>query len=95
MGERVNRVEPAIERLIMRILFFAHLKNVTGQAEVEWPGSPPLKTTDLWDRLTREWPALALHRHATRLACNGEYKMGDEVFQAGDEIALIPPVSGG
>ena len=29
------------------------------------------------------------------LALNGEYVKGDHVVRAGDEIALIPPVSGG
>jgi len=79
----------------MRILFFAQLKDVTGQAEVEWPGAGPLEAADIWTRLEREWPAVSVHRHTTRLARNGEYVGREAVFQPEDEVALIPPVSGG
>lgn len=79
----------------MRILFFAQLKDVTGRTEVEWPEAGSLSAAEIWDRLEREWPAVAVHRPATRLARNGEYVAADTVFETGDEIALIPPVSGG
>lgn len=79
----------------MRILFFAQLKDATGQSEIEWPTTEPLGAADLWARLEQHWPAVAAHRRATRLARNGEYARPDEAFQPGDEVALIPPVSGG
>lgn len=79
----------------MRILFFAQLKDVTGQAEVTWPDADGLTASAIWQRLAVAWPAVLLHRPATRLARNGEYVSDDAVLQTGDEIALIPPVSGG
>jgi molybdopterin converting factor subunit 1 len=79
----------------MRILLFAQLKDVIGRSELEWPDTGPLTAAELWERLEREWPAVAAHRPATRLARNGEYVNADAVFHPGDEVALIPPVSGG
>jgi len=45
--------------------------------------------------LVERWPALAAHRANTRLARNGAYAGESEIFGADDEVALIPPVSGG
>ncbi len=79
----------------MRILLFAQLKDAAGRAEIAWPGAGPLRADQFWTRLIAEYPALAPHRPMVRLARNGAYASADTVFQAGDEIALIPPVSGG
>ena len=37
----------------------------------------------------------AAFRSSVRLARNGEYARPDERFEPNDEVALIPPVSGG
>ena len=79
----------------MRVLFFAQLKDATGCAEVDWSVSDPLSSDAVWMRLLREFPALGPHRPCARLARNGAYTTGEEEFQPGDEVALIPPVSGG
>ena len=49
----------------------------------------------LWEILSGHWPGLSVHRSNTRLARNGAYARAGEIFAAGDEVALIPPVSGG
>lgn len=79
----------------MRILFFAQVKDATGRSEIEWHHPDALTSDQLWERLLREFPALAAHRPVVRLARNGAYAMADEQFEPGDEVALIPPVSGG
>jgi molybdopterin converting factor subunit 1 len=79
----------------MRILFFAQLKDLAGRQEVEWSDVASLSAGDFWERLLRQFPTLAPHRAFTRLACNGRFVTSEAVFQSGDEIALIPPVSGG
>jgi len=78
----------------MKVLFFAQLREVTGTPEAELDG-PEVGETDLWERLLARWPGLAVHRDQTRLARNGVYVDGSEIFRAEDEVALIPPVSGG
>jgi molybdopterin converting factor subunit 1 len=79
----------------MRLLFFAHLKDATSHSELEWSNAGSMSAEELWQRLLREFPALAKHRPSVRLARNGEYAAPDAVFEPGDEVALIPPVSGG
>lgn len=79
----------------MKILFFAQLKDATGCSEVDWQNTGVLDSEQLWARLLREFPKLEGHRPCVRLARNGAYANADEWFEPGDEVALIPPVSGG
>jgi molybdopterin synthase catalytic subunit len=79
----------------MRILFFAQLKDATGCASTELAAPAPLTSEALWGALLEKYPALATHRRIVRLAKNSEYVGPDARFADGDEVALIPPVSGG
>jgi molybdopterin converting factor small subunit len=78
----------------VRIMFFAQLREVTGieVAEIDADG---LDRARLWELLEKRWPGLSAHRVITRLARNGVYAEAGEIFGAHDEVALIPPVSGG
>jgi molybdopterin converting factor subunit 1 len=78
----------------MRILFFGHLKDITRCAEVEL-SCPDTDTDGLWHLLVQAYPGLESSRRAVRLARNSEYVGLDARFQDSDEVALIPPVSGG
>ncbi len=79
----------------MRVLFFAHLKDATGVAELEINISESLDADGLWRELIAVQLGLAKFRPTTRLARNGEYADAQTRFTDADEVALIPPVSGG
>jgi len=79
----------------MRVLFFAQLKDATGCNAVELAAASPLNTAQLWTELLQRFPALAAHRPNVRLARNWEYAAPDAIFADNDEVALLPPVSGG
>lgn len=79
----------------MRILFFAGVRDATGRVELEWPDVGAMSVEVLWARLLQEFPSLAPHRPVVRLARNGSFVGDDAVFEGDDEVALIPPVSGG
>jgi molybdopterin converting factor subunit 1 len=79
----------------MRVLFFAHLKDVTGCDTVDLAPPAPLNVDGLWIALLEQFPDLAAHRPSVRLARNCEYAAPDAMFDRGDEVALLPPVSGG
>ena len=79
----------------MRILFFAQLKDATGSASLELAAPAPITGEQLWVELLKQFPALEKHRRTVRLAKNSEYVASDAQFEDGDEVALIPPVSGG
>jgi molybdopterin converting factor subunit 1 len=78
----------------MRILFFAHLKDVVGRREIELHCGD-VDTEGFWRELSEKYPGLAPHRDCVRLARNSEYVDRDALFTDADEVALIPPVSGG
>jgi molybdopterin converting factor subunit 1 len=79
----------------MRVLFFAQLKEATGCDSVELAPASPLNTESLWAELLKKFPKLAAHRANIRLARNWEYAAPGTQFSNTDEVALIPPVSGG
>jgi molybdopterin converting factor subunit 1 len=79
----------------MRILFFAHLKDATGCDSAELKAESPLSAEQFWTELLKQFPKLAAHRSSVRLARNQEYAMANARFSDRDEVALIPPVSGG
>jgi molybdopterin converting factor subunit 1 len=78
----------------MRVLFFSQLRDLTGCREVELPGAG-LDEDGLWQRLSEAYPELGRYRPVVRLARNHEYASAQVRFEEGDEVALIPPVSGG
>ena len=79
----------------MRIVFFAQLKDVTGCDSVELAPAAPLDAEQLWAELLKQFPMLAAHRANVRVARNWEYAAPEAQFTSTDEVALIPPVSGG
>lgn len=78
----------------MRVLFFAHLKDVTRCTDMELDCGD-VDANGLWEQLIEKYPGLARFRASVRLARNSEYVGPDARFGRADEVALIPPVSGG
>ncbi|HKW28133.1 MAG TPA: MoaD/ThiS family protein [Verrucomicrobiae bacterium] len=79
----------------MRVLFFTQLKDATGCDSVELAPASPLNGEQLWAELLKQFPKLAAYRSCVRLAKNYEYAAPETTFVNADEVALIPPVSGG
>jgi molybdopterin converting factor subunit 1 len=79
----------------MRVLFFAQLKDATGCDSIELVLPSSWNTEQLWAALLKQFPALAAHRANVRLSRNWEYATAETLFSNADEVALIPPVSGG
>jgi len=79
----------------MRVLFFAQLQDVTGCSATDLVLPSPLNRYQLWTVLLEKFPGLEAHRPNVRLARNWEYAEAETSFGNSDEVALIPPVSGG
>jgi molybdopterin synthase sulfur carrier subunit len=83
----------------MKLLYFAHLRAKIGTAEEQL--DPPAGVTDvagLIEWLKGRGPRFADalgNRKAVRVAVNQTYVGWEHPVQAGDEIALFPPVTGG
>jgi molybdopterin converting factor small subunit len=50
---------------------------------------------EIWPLLAGRHPDLAPMRDTLAFAVNGEYARGDAGVSPGDEVAVLPPVSGG
>jgi molybdopterin converting factor subunit 1 len=80
----------------VRVLYFAVLKDVFGREREELELSDGATVKGLLEGLAergtgvagRLWDSIAV-------AVNQEYAQGDVVLRDGDEVALLPPVSGG
>lgn len=79
----------------MNVRFFAHLQNVTGCPELFLQTRDEITAGELWKVLEEKFPGIMRYKDSTRLARNFVYAAADEKFHADDEVALIPPVSGG
>jgi len=81
--------------MTIRVLFFASLAKQVGVAErvVELPAGATVATA--LAALQAEHPELAGVREKIAVAVNLEYVDQAHVLKEADELALIPPVSGG
>ena len=78
----------------LTLLSFGIAKDITGQRFREWELPAGAKVADLRTQLARQYPVLN-KLSALRIAVNNEYAAEDMTLNEGDEVALIPPVSGG
>jgi len=79
----------------VRLRFFALLRERAGGAEAARELSGPTTVGELWQMLRRERPGLADFRGSVAFAVNQEYVDSEMTLQDNDEVAFIPPVSGG
>jgi molybdopterin converting factor subunit 1 len=79
----------------IRIRLFARLRELTGQGELEREVTDGATARTVWDGLTRDFPALEPYAPVVSCAVNEEYARFDARLNEGDEVAFLPPVSGG
>ncbi len=77
------------------MLLFAGLRQVAGSSEVTLQSATGVTVRRCWDELCGRFPALAAHSGSVRPARNREYCEWDDELRPGDELAFMPPVSGG
>ena len=81
--------------IAVKVRFFARLREQAG-VETEAFEVPPTSTlADVYDSLRLKHPALEPDRGSVRGAINQEFSDWDTAVSVGDEVAFIPPVSGG
>jgi MoaE-MoaD fusion protein len=79
----------------VRILFFGQLKEVAGRERDTLELPEGARVADLLRRYAELKPALQPYYDAMAVALNQEYCEPEAALHEGDEVALIPPVSGG
>lgn len=79
----------------VRVLLFGAAADAAGTREVEIDAGESSTLEDLWPQLAERHPGLSPLRETLAFAVNGEYARGDAPVSPGDEVAVLPPVSGG
>jgi len=79
----------------VRVLFFGQLKDITGVAQEDAELSDGARVEDLFERYGRRFPKLASFRASIAASVNQEYAAWRAPLSSGDEVAFLPPVSGG
>ena len=77
------------------VRLFAVQRELAGAREVSLALGDGATIETAWQALVDRFPVLAPGRPSIRFARNGEYAEPDEALAEGDELACIPPVSGG
>jgi len=79
------------------VKLFANLKDVAGSDTLQFQLDDNNKVGDLLSELAKTVPALkaVLETRKVFVALNQEMAGKDELLKDGDEVALLPPFSGG
>lgn len=77
------------------VLLFAAAREAAGRGRLEVPPAPGLTAGAVWERLVAEHPALAPFSASISVAVNHRFRPKDAEVEPGDELAFLPPVSGG
>lgn len=80
---------------MVKIVAFAGARDVLGVGELGFPLAGETTARELLESVCTRFPALAPYRGCIRVAINGTYALDGDSVRDGDEVALIPPVSGG
>ena len=79
----------------LRVKLFATYREIVGVKDVAWTAEPGTTLGEFLDAFLGRHPRLATHRDTMMLAVNQAFADPAQVLRDGDEIALLPPVSGG
>jgi molybdopterin synthase catalytic subunit len=78
----------------IRVRTFASLRELSVD-RCELTLGPDATVDDGWNAFAERYPAVLPHRPYVRAAHNGAYAPWTELLADGDELAFLPPVSGG
>ena len=77
------------------VRLFARLRDLAGTGELVRDLSGPATVQTVWSGLVAETPSLAEYEKTMSVAVNAEYSRMAAPVNDGDEVAFLPPVSGG
>ena len=77
------------------VRLFARLGDIAGTRETEVEVGEGLRAIDVYRVLCERYPEMSGLNGSLMYAVNAEYVDGETPLSEGDELALIPPVSGG
>src|SRR5262245_44875131 len=79
----------------IRVLLFGQLKDIVGRHEETLEIEPGAKLASLVARYADRFPKFQALSGSIACSVNQEYAVTSTILRDGDEVALLPPVSGG
>jgi molybdopterin converting factor subunit 1 len=77
------------------VRLFARLRDLAGSGEMIRDVDAPATVGSVWQGLVTENPALRDYERTMSVAVNADYSKMSAPVNDGDEVAFLPPVSGG
>ena len=77
------------------VRLFARLRDLVGTGELQREVPYGATVAALWESLVRDHSAIAPYAESMSCAVNAEYARMTTTLTEGDEVAFLPPVSGG
>jgi len=77
------------------VKLFARLRDIAGTPELTREVASGATVGSLWQQLATEFPEIASYERSISTAVNADYARRNHVLADGDEVAFLPPVSGG
>lgn len=77
------------------VRLFARLRELAGAGDLLRDVPDGATVAAVWDGLIRDYPAIAPYAASMSCAVNAEYARMTTPLREGDEVAFLPPVSGG
>lgn len=81
--------------MLITVRLFARLREIAGAPEVTVVVPERATVLDAWQSLAERFPALAAYAGSVSCAVNEDYARMQARLKDGDEVAFLPPVSGG
>lgn len=82
-------------RIEVRVLFFGAAKDAVGESEISLDLEPNSTAATARELLLERYANLRRFGRSLLFAVNQEYAQPEVIIKAGDELAVLPPVSGG
>lgn len=79
----------------MKVALFAGARQIAGTAAVELTIEEPLSVAELTTAVVSKHPELEAIVKSSRIAVNRRFADSHDEVRPTDEVAIIPPVSGG
>jgi molybdopterin synthase sulfur carrier subunit len=90
-----SSVTPVSQSTRLKVLFFGRLKDLIGRAEDSVNSADAATIEQLFALYAARNPELAKYRPSLVASRNQEFAAWDTPLHPGDEVAFLPPVSGG
>ena len=88
-------MEKTASSIRVKVLFFGRLKEIVGLNEQCADVNEGASLEELFLSYSARHPELARYRASLVASRNQEFSTWDTILRAGDEVAFLPPVSGG